>query len=153
MQVKIFTFPILEPSVDLDEMNAFLRANKVVTIDRQLVVQNDTAYWSCCVVFIPSNANQQQIDHKTKVDYRQVLGDAEFSVFSALRAIRKVLAEKDAVPAYSVFTDAELAEMAKLDVGNQLTEKALRGISGIGERRIEKYGANMLNMYFKQKEQ
>ena len=33
-----------------------------------------------------------------------------------MRKLRKQIAESEAVPAYAVFTDAELAEMAKLEV-------------------------------------
>ena len=46
---------------------------------------------------------------------RFVLDGRTFEVFSKLRVFRKQIAERDAVPAYAVYTDAELAEIAKLE--------------------------------------
>ena len=54
-------------------------------------------------------ANVSQTASKEKVDYKLVLSEADFSLFSRLREIRKQIAIADAVPAYAVFTDEELA--------------------------------------------
>jgi superfamily II DNA helicase RecQ len=43
-----------------------------------------------------------------------VLDDATFKRFSALREIRKRVGQEDGVPAYAVFTDAELAEIDRI---------------------------------------
>jgi hypothetical protein len=45
------------------------------------------------------------------VDYKEVLNEADFAVFSRLRDLRKVIAEKEAVPAYAIFTNEQLAAM------------------------------------------
>ncbi len=60
-----------------------------------------------------------------------------FKRFTALREIRKKIAKDDAVPAYVVFTDEELSELAKLEL---LTEASMKSVKGIGEQKIEKYG-------------
>lgn len=41
------------------------------------------------------------------------------------------------MPAYAIFTDKELAALAKLEV---LTAKNMVEIKGIGQRKVEKYG-------------
>jgi ATP-dependent DNA helicase RecQ len=64
-------------------------------------------------------------------------------LFSKLRIYRKQLAENDTVPAYAVFTDAELAEIAKLE---SITHKNLLTINGIDEKRVEKYGKQICEM-------
>ncbi|MBR6355074.1 MAG: HRDC domain-containing protein [Paludibacteraceae bacterium] len=69
---------------------------------------------------------------------------ATFAVFSQLRSIRKQLAEQEAVPAYAVFTDSELAEIAKLE---SIEPNAIQTISGIGQKRVEKYGIALCNKY------
>ena len=37
MQVKLFTIPLFDNETELNEMNGFLRAQKVLTIDKQFV--------------------------------------------------------------------------------------------------------------------
>ena len=73
-------------------------------------------------------------------DYRNVLSESEFERFMVLRKIRKQLADEDAVPPFAVFTDAELAELARSEV---LTPAVVRTVPGIGKKKIEKYGNQM----------
>lgn len=146
MQIKIFTIPMISGDGALEEMNKFLRGNKVVDISKNLVQQGDVAYWSFCVTYLIGSPpkNQPPTEKKEKQDYKQILGETEFARFSLLRSLRKKLAEADAVPAFAVFTDAELAEMAKSEA---LTPKNLLGINGIGEKRVEKYGKPLCELY------
>ena len=73
-----------------------------------------------------------------KVDYKEVLKPEDFEVFSRLRDWRKAEAEQEGVPVYGVFTNEQLAEMVRQRAG---TKAALKGIAGVGEARVEKYGA------------
>ena len=72
-----------------------------------------------------------------KVDYRAELDAATFAMFSRLREARKLLAEKEGLPPYALFTNEQLAEVAR-----RLPRSlgALREISGIGEARAESLG-------------
>ena len=49
-----------------------------------------------------------------KIDYRAVLDERTFALFSHLREIRKALAEKEHLTPYAVFTNEQLAEVAKV---------------------------------------
>lgn len=143
MQIKLFTISLFGNEDALEEMNKFLRGNKVVDISKNLVQQGDVSYWTFCVTYLigsPPKVQQPQFEKKEKVDYKQVLGEVEFARFSLLRSIRKKLAETDAVPAFAVFTDAELSELAKME---ELTPQAMMKVDGIGEKRVEKYGKAM----------
>ncbi len=60
-----------------------------------------------------------------------------------LRALRRELAQAQNVPAYVVFHDATLLELARL---RPSTESALRLISGIGEHKLKRYGARLLEV-------
>jgi len=64
-------------------------------------------------------------------------------VFQALREWRKAVAKEHGVPAYTVFHDATLQEIARL-----LPESldGLRGISGIGATKLERYGEPLLKV-------
>lgn len=145
MQIKIFTVPVMSGEQINEELNLFLRSQKIIEIDRQLINQKDAAFWSFCITYLPvtTASNASANEHRGKIDYKQVLDEQTFTVFSRLRAIRKQLADRDAVPAYAVFTDAEIAEIAKIE---HPTSKALRAIPGIGEKKIEKYGTEICQL-------
>jgi ATP-dependent DNA helicase RecQ len=63
------------------------------------------------------------------------------TLFEELRALRKQIADSAAVPAFVVFSDATLIEMASRKPAN---ERELRLISGIGDHKLHHYGAPFL---------
>jgi ATP-dependent DNA helicase RecQ len=65
------------------------------------------------------------------------------SALEALKEWRKSIAAEKSIPAYCVFHDSTLTEIA-----NQLpkTNQELRSIKGIGERKIEDYGEDILRI-------
>jgi len=70
--------------------------------------------------------------------------DAEAErLWRRLRAWRADIAREHGVPAYVVFHDATLAELAR---SRPLTETALAQISGVGTRKLEHYGAALLEL-------
>ena len=146
MQIKIFTIPVLSGELANEELNKFLRSQKIVDIEKQVVVQKDSVYWSFCVTYLPiiQQSHAEGGGRREKVDYKQVLDEPTFTKFSLLRTIRKRLADREAVPAYAVFTDAELADIARLEV---IEPSKMKKINGIGDRKVEKYGVDMCEMF------
>ena len=147
MQVKIFTVPILGNDAIIDEMNGFLRSHKVLTIDKTCTTVGTQAYWTFCIIYLPQGSNgfaQGQQSKSTKVDYKEVLDADTFAIFSQLRTIRKQLAEQDAIPAYAVFTDSELAEIAKLE---HIDVLSIQTIPSIGQKKADKYGVVLCEKY------
>ena len=60
-----------------------------------------------------------------------------------LKALRSTIAREQKVPAYVVFPDRTLLEMA---VRRPKTAYALGEIRGVGTMKIEKYGERFLNL-------
>ena len=60
---------------------------------------------------------------------------------SALRKLRKMLAESEKVPAYVVFPDATLRLIAEK---KPQTKGQLKEIQGMGKRKVNKYGARII---------
>ena len=58
-----------------------------------------------------------------------------------MREIRKRLATEDALPAYAIFTDEELSNIAKIE---DLSLAKIKTIKGIGDKKVEKYGQHFL---------
>lgn len=140
MQIKIFNIPVGAEDNQTEELNHFLRANKIIDIKKDLATVGGNSCWTFCVTYMLGNrpAESEIAQHGKKIDYKEVLEPEVFERFSELRKIRKEVAEKEAVPAFAVFTDTELAEMSKY---SPLTLKAMGKVSGIGKKKLEKYGS------------
>lgn len=68
--------------------------------------------------------------------------EPDMELFTRLKKLRQKLAARASVPAYVVFTDATLREMC---AQKPETERQLLQISGIGEKKAEKYGKVFLD--------
>jgi len=71
------------------------------------------------------------------------LDPAAARLWERLRAWRAGIAKELGVPAYVVFHDATLAELAR---ARPQSEAALGQISGVGTRKLERYGAALLEL-------
>jgi superfamily II DNA helicase RecQ len=136
MQVQIFTVPIGDNGTALKELNTFLRGHKILEVDSQLIGNEHGASWCFCVRYIELGYGEREGGVQEKVDYRKVLDEATFQKFSKLREIRKKVSAEEAVSAFIVFTDEELAELARLD---EITEKSMLSVKGIGEKKVARY--------------
>ena len=63
------------------------------------------------------------------------------ALFGRLRAVRAALARRLGVPAYVVFSDAALRDMC---AKRPQTERELLNVSGVGEAKLQRYGAAFL---------
>lgn len=143
MQIHIFSIPTFENVKQIDEMNVFLRGHKIIDIEKQFVCNGPNEYWTFCIRYIEGVLLPSSTERREKIDYRNVLDDATFQVFSKLRVVRKQIAETNAVPAYAVFTDEELAQIAKL---TEISNENMLKIKGIGLKKVEKYGLQFLTL-------
>lgn len=71
------------------------------------------------------------------------LDPAAARLWECLREWRSAIAKEHGVPAYVVFHDATLAELARV---RPQSEAALGQISGVGQRKLERYGAALLEL-------
>ena len=144
MQLKAFTIPVHDEGSAMDEVNLFLRSHRVLAVDRHFVQDGANSVWAICVSYLGDATRPQMTGAKRpKVDYRELLSESDFSLFAKLRTLRKQIAEQEGVPADALFTNEQLAEMVKRRVGSVA---ALKEIDGVGEARIEKYGAAFLSL-------
>ena len=146
MAYQLFQYPLPGP-VDLSELNACLATHRVVSVAQHLV---STAGGGTLVVVV------QTVDSPTrpgssagasgparKIDYREELSPEDFEVFSRLRDERKKLAEAEGVPVYAIFTNDQLATMAKT---RPATLAGISSIEGIGKARVDKHGPRFLTL-------
>jgi ATP-dependent DNA helicase RecQ len=74
---------------------------------------------------------------------KQLVAEEDAPLLSALKAKRRALAEAQGVPAYVVFTDRTLIEMAET---RPATLDAMARVSGVGATKLERYGAAFLSV-------
>lgn len=144
MQIKIFTVPITDNGCALDELNKFLRSQKVLECIQQLVSNQNGASWCFCVKYIEGSIANVELTRQKKRDYKNELDEGIFAVFSSLREIRKVIAAEDKIPAYAICTDEELATMAKLP---KINKSNLLTVKGFGEKKMEKFGVRIIEQW------
>ncbi|MEI7582564.1 HRDC domain-containing protein [Runella sp.] len=139
MQIKIYAIPVMGGEKLMEEMNTFLRTKKILQVEKQFYSTAQAAAWTFCISYLEDSTGVN--NEKAKIDYRQVLDAASFERFSKMREIRKRLAAEESLPAYAIFTDEELANLAKIE---DLTLAKMKSVKGIGEKKIEKYGRSFL---------
>ena len=140
-QFKTFILPSESDSASENLLNSFLRSHRVISISKTY----DNGAWRFCVEWLDENHSDAGKGGRyvERIDYMKVLPPDEFSIFAKLREKRKALAQHAAVPPFTVATDAQLAEMAKI---KEPSLASLGDIDGIGEARLKAYGEAFLSV-------
>ena len=141
MNIKFFTIPALDTAIAEQELNEFCHRHRVVHLDKHFVNNAENSYWSICVTWLETKGAVASLGkaplRKPKIDYKEVLNDEDFQLFSQLRDLRKVLAEQEGTPVYNVFTNEQLAAIVQKTI---LTKTELLKLEGVGDARVSKYG-------------
>ena len=74
---------------------------------------------------------------------KALVSDEDAPLLSALKAKRRAFAEQQAVPAYIIFNDSTLIEMAEK---RPATMDEMARIGGVGAKKLERYGAAFLEV-------
>jgi superfamily II DNA helicase RecQ len=138
-----FLIPADASTAAASGLNTFLASHTVLRLTREWCGQGAGGAWAFCVEYVVrgNEPGGMKSGGGKAVDYREVLPPEQFEVFARLREVRRKLADRDGVAGYVIFTNEQLAEMARR--GCRSVED-LKGITGIGEARVTKYGNEML---------
>jgi superfamily II DNA helicase RecQ len=148
MAFRFFVIPINQDSEAEAQLNAFLGSHKILNVDRRWVDQGTHSFWSFCIDYLPSGGKSRtgdaaRADQRQRIDYREKLPPEQFRVFAALRELRKQIAQAEAVPVYTIFTNEQLAQMVTTGA---TSKAALEKIVGVGEARVAKYGERFVEL-------
>ena len=136
MQIKIFNLPLLSDSIEEDKLNKFLRSHRILQISKAYSLEN-AGSWTVFVEYMDGDQTEIPSSRRSTKDYSKELSSEEYERYSRFREIRKKISEEKNIPPYLVFTNEELALLAKY---SNLTKETLKGIKDIPARRLTDYG-------------
>ena len=91
------------------------------------------------------NARRRRVNRRRRAQSRRppapATDPADAALLEALKARRRELAEAQGVPAYVVFADRTLMEMARR---KPRTEREMAGLYGVGEMKLKRYAGSFL---------
>lgn len=138
MSQQITTFVVTAgDAVGEGELNRFLRSHRILQIDRTYA----NGGWQVCVVWQAAGTLQERQVKGQKIDYREVLDPETFALYAKLREVRKAVSEEERIPAFTVFTNEQLAEIARRRCR---TAAQMGEVDGVGEARVKKYGERFI---------
>lgn len=127
MPLHFFRISASDIEQEQNALNQFLVQNAVLDIEKQLVIDAQKSYWAVCVTTAatakisksspPVIPIEQTAKRRGSIDYKAVLSPEDFEIYAALRELRKSVAEAEGVPAYVVFTNAQLASSSLVTQG------------------------------------
>ena len=130
-----------------NRLNEFLGQHSILKIDKQYHGEGANAFWLYCVEFqTESKSNQPKggrgMQRAPMVDYKKILSPEDFRMYLKLHDWRKTRAAADKIDAhYTIFTNAQLAEIAEKRCQKL---KDVKAIAGVGETRIENHSEALL---------
>jgi ATP-dependent DNA helicase RecQ len=95
---------------------------------------------------VPAKIKSQKKSKALKKASKKEAGsflEADEELFERLRALRRGIADKKGIPPYVIFHDSVLIEMS---AAKPQTLDGLRGIKGMGEKKLDKYGQLFLEV-------
>ncbi len=145
LQFKCFTIPVLGSDSHEDVLNSFIKQHCILNIRKRLIKCDGSYFLFFLIEYmdnspsgnISQGSNYNNSSKKSRVDYKDVLSDEDFSIFDQLRKIRKKISKDNGIPVYVVLTNEHLAEVVTKRV---TTEKELRKIPGVGDQKVSLSG-------------
>ncbi len=139
LQYAAFHLPVYGSAAEQEELNRFLRGHRTVQTWREFIDSPGNPGWAILVEYMAEEkGGERQLG---KVDYKEILSENDFAVFCKLRDVRKSLAEKNGLPVYAVFTNDQLADIARQKPSSKT---GLMRIDGIGQGKSEKFEDEIL---------
>lgn len=149
MLVKIISlkFDSITGSFDDTPIRDFTQDKEILQVRDHLFIRNEIPYLILIVKYYPyrqeaavenrpGNVKQTQSE-----SWKRELKDGEIPLFNQLRDWRSERCKKDGVPPYLIFTNNQLALVAR---GRPQSMNDLTRIEGIGRGKVDRYGADIL---------
>lgn len=142
MQFALFNLT----DTNCEEINKFLRTHKILSSSKVFNPQNNS--WSFCIEYQQDIKLEDSLKPTNKKDYMKELSVEDFAYFRAIRECRRIVSVEQKIPAYNILLDSDIA----LLIGKEITKENLMAIHGFGEKKFEKYGPRLIELWAQCKE-
>jgi len=144
VQYASFCLPVADAAGEQENLNRFLRGHRAIQTRQELVDTTFGPAWVILVEYADDARGDSKGPGQARVDYREVLSPEDFSVYCKLRELRKKVAEEQNLPVFAVFTNEQLAAMAR---ARPRSSAELMKLDGIGEGKAEKFGEKFIAVF------
>ena len=136
MPFKIITIPFNEAHecFTVEDLNNFCLNKKIIRTQQEFFNKDQKHYWTVFLEY--ESIHENQSDNNT-------LNEAERLFYQRLREWRKEQAEKEGIPVFIIANNRQLIEIIKK---RPKTLEALHQIQGIGKKKIERYGKDIISL-------
>jgi ATP-dependent DNA helicase RecQ len=94
-------------------------------------------------VLLRQQSKPERLSDKRQAVELKAFDDSERALWEQLRVWRTKIAKEHGVPAYVIFHDSTLLELVRL---RPQTEDDLRQVTGVGVRKLDKYGHDLIEI-------
>lgn len=151
MKVRIFTLRLDPATGDFDDsqLRQFQEGRDIIEVSEYQFTHERIPTWGVLVRYrelepeLESGPRRKSGFKKSKQQNKPDLDPADKALFDVLSQWRTSTAAHEGYPPYVVFSNAELEVMA---VKRPETKSALSQIRGVGKIKLEKYGAQILQI-------
>ncbi len=159
LSIKIVTLPFVPAAEGFDQvaLEALGRQSEILQVTPAFFEHAGRPYWSLVIAHRPREAPGEQpvqvaargaaqssaSGRATPSPGRPEVAEADWGLYQELRAWRSKVADVLGVPVYLIFTNRQLAEVARLRPGSLA---ALGSVPGVGESRLRKHGKPVLEV-------
>lgn len=129
----------------------FIASHAILKVEQRFVERSEGLFWCYAVHYHSKQAEptdstptwKKRELGKDRIDYEKELSPEDFALYVKLRDWRAETAAEAAIPVFSIFHNATLAEIAKRRPNDS---KELQKIPKVGEGKAEKYGEVVLDL-------
>jgi superfamily II DNA helicase RecQ len=137
---EYFKIPVQPSQEQVQSLSTFIQSHAILTTIREFVSDGPNSFWAYDIEYGVQTSTPKPLNptitSKPKVDYREVLNESDFKKFSALRDLRKEIAQREGLPVYAIFTNEHLALMVQNNIS---TSAELSKLDGVGKSKRDKY--------------
>ena len=143
MKLKVFTLRLDPDTGEFDEgeLRTFVEAHEVLAVQEHMLAVEGRPAWAILVSFRdrakPGVARPPSMERDAALE----VPEADRGLFEVLRRWRNERAKRDGRPTYIVFTNRQLADIARVQ---PKTLAALHEVNGVGESKLREYGPDVL---------
>jgi len=149
---KVITTPFdpITGTFKSNAFNEFIADKEVTFFQPQFFNRGDKFYWSVFIQYQHLEGSDKgkfnlKENSEAKKEILKELTEEQFTLFKSLKGWRMEKAKQEGIPPFIVLKDEQLIEIIKTKPESL---ESLKNINGIGDKKAQKYGQEILN-YFK----